>query len=144
MIHTLTWLLLLLLVWLVTITSNTSHIQYYSINFATVKIPHGQWIAEPSKYAILYYYYTYNERRSNGEVGINKNKLATELHWDPNLASPSRMRLGGPWDRISSLFNFSFLLVFRNSIASYLMRDPGNKSYLFIFQRLQVPLRSGS
>ena len=135
MIHTLTCLLLLLLAWLVTITSNTSHIQYYSINFAAIKIPHGQWIAEPGKYAILYYY-TYNELRSNGELGINKNKLATELHWDPNSASPARMRLGGPWERISSPFNFFFLLVFRNSIASYLMRDPGNKPYLFIYWKL--------
>lgn len=132
LIHTLTWLLLLLLAWLVTIISNTSHIQYYSVNFVAIKTPHGQWIAEPGKYAILYYYYTCNELRSNGELGINKDKLATELHWDSNSASPARMRLGGPWERISSLFNFFFLLVFRNSIASYLMREPGNKPYLFI------------
>ena len=132
LIRTLTWLLLLLLAWLVTIISNTSHIQYYSINFVAIKTPHGQWIAEPGKYAILYYYYTCNELRSNGELGINKDKLATEVHWDSNSASPARMRLGGPWERISSLFNFFFLLVFRNSIASYLMREPGNKPYLFI------------
>ena len=135
LIRTLTWLLLLLLAWLVTIISNTSHIQYYSINFVAIKTPHGQWIAEPGKYAILYYYYTCNELRSNGELGINKDKLATELHWDSNSASPARMRLGGPWERISSLFNFFFLLVFRNSIASYLMREPGNKPYLFIYWR---------
>lgn len=132
LIRTLTWLLLLLLAWLVTIISNTSHIQYYSVNFVAIKTPHGQWIAEPGKYAILYYYYTCNELRSNGELGINKDKLATELHWDSNSASPARMRLRGPWERISSLFNFFFLLVFRNSIASYLMREPGNKPYLFI------------
>ena len=98
----------------------------------TIKIPHGQCLAESGKYAMLYYYYIYNELRSNGELGIN-NKLATELHWSPNSALPSRMRLGEPWERINSLFNLFFLLVFRNSIASYPMRDPGNKPDLFIY-----------